>query len=51
MKRMVAFALGISMVLTAVPVMAADEEVTLTVMNVQSSDDETYNQLLAEFEE
>mgnify|MGYP000069840492 CR=1 FL=1 len=51
MKRMVAFALGMSMVLTAVPVMAADEEVTLTVMNVQSSDDETYNQLLAEFEE
>ena len=51
MKKLLATLLCLAMLFSFMSVAAADEEVTLTVMNVQSADDAEYNALLEQFSE
>ncbi|MDD3336398.1 MAG: sugar ABC transporter substrate-binding protein [Eubacteriales bacterium] len=50
MKKMLAFCLSLVLLLTCISFAGAEETVTLTVMNVQSSEDATYNAAVAQFE-
>lgn len=50
MKKLIALCLALGMLFTCVSFAAAENTVTLTVMNVLSSDDATYSKMVAEFE-
>lgn len=50
MKKFLSVVLCLAMLLSVASFAAADEVITLTVMNVQSADDAAYNELVAAFE-
>lgn len=50
MKKILSLILCAALLLSVTSFAAADDVITLTVMNVQSADDAAYNALLAEFE-